>query len=377
MQGKKLWRYSGMTALLLIAFGAMLWWHANRQPGLRYQTETVSRGAVTRTVTATGTVNPKLTIIVGAAVSGIIQALYCDYNTVVKVGQICAKIDPRAYQAIVDQDTAKLAVDHASLAKDEAKLRYSAITNQRDQMLLKQSSISAEAADAAQAAFEVDKAQVLLDKAQIQADQAALAAAQVDLDYTNIVSPVNGVVVSRNVTVGQTVASSFQTPTLFLIATDLTKMQVDTNVAEGDIGAIRDGQRVSFTVLAFPERVFHGVVAQVRQSPQTVQNVVTYDVIVDVDNQDLALKPGMTASVQIITSERQDVIRVPDQALQYAPPGAPGRSGARLWVLRAGKPEPEPVTTGLDDDVYTEILSGAVKPGDEVIIGDQKGAIQP
>ncbi len=369
--GGKRWYYFGITAFLLIAGGTFVWWQSSQRFHLRYETATASRGAVIRTVTATGTVNPKLSIIVGTAVSGIIQALYCDYNTVVKTGQICAKIDPRVYQAAVDQDLAKLAVDRAGLAKDQATFRYATITYQRDLKLLQQLSISPDATDAARATFEAGRAQVALDKAQIQADQATLDAARVNLDYTNIVSPVNGVVVSRNVTVGQTVAASFQTPTLFLIATDLTAMQVDTNVAEGDIGAVRDGEMVDFTVLAFPDRVFHGVVAQVRQSPQTVQNVVTYDVVVDVGNSDLALKPGMTASVQIVTARRANVIRVPDQALQYAPAGAPTSTGARLWVLHANKPEPVPVKTGLDDDVYTEILGDTVQPGESVIIGDR------
>ncbi len=368
------WRVLGGVVILLVAGLGFAWWHMSRQGTVRYLTAEVSRGAIARAVTATGTVNPNLTVIVGAAVSGIIQQLYCDYNTVVKVGQICAKIDPRTYQAAVDQDVAKQAVDSANLAKDQANLRYATVTNQRDQKLQREDSISADTADAAKAAFEAEQAQVVLDQAQIQLDQASLAAARVNLEYTSIVSPVNGLVVSRDVTEGQTVASSFQTPTLFLIATDVTKMQVDTNVAEGDIGAVQDGDPADFTVLAFPSRVFHGVVAQVRQSPQTVQNVVTYDVVVNVDNTDLVLKPGMTASVQIVTTQRTGVIRVPDQALQYTPAGAAAGTGARVWVLRTGNPVAVPVTTGLDDDVNTEITSGALPPGDQVIIGDQRGS---
>ena len=191
--------------------------------------------------------------------------------------------------------------------------------------------------------------------------------------------------VSRNVTVGQTVAASFQTPTLFLIATDLTKMQVDTNVSESDIGGIKDGDKALFTVDAFPKRTFQGTVTQVRQSPQTVQNVVTYDVVVSVDNHDLALKPGMTAANRIVIDERNDVLRVPSQALRYAPAtaGATRRSGkstgttrptpqARVWVLRDGKPVRVAVTAGLDDDTYTEIVKGELKPGDQVIIAEQR-----
>jgi HlyD family secretion protein len=197
---------------------------------------------------------------------------------------------------------------------------------------------------------------------------------------------VDGTVVSRNVTVGQTVAASFQTPTLFLIAADLTKMQVDTNVSESDIGGIKLGDKAAFTVDAYPKRTFAGTVGQVRQSPQTVQNVVTYDVVVSVDNTDLALKPGMTAANRIVTDQRSDVLRVPSQALRYAPAaagtsrrtGTAGRTRpadqARVWVLRDGKPVRVAVTTGLDDDTYTEIVKGEINPGDQVIIAEQRSA---
>ena len=210
-----------------------------------------------------------------------------------------------------------------------------------------------------------------------------------NLDYTNITSPVDGTVVSRNVTMGQTVAASFQTPTLFLIATDLTKMQVDTNVSESDIGGIKEGDRATFVVDAFPKRTFAGAVTQARQSPQTVQNVVTFDVVVSVDNSDLALKPGMTASTKIIVDQRNDAIRVPDQALRYAPGGLEGgatpeataplvtssigiNEAGQLWVLRDGQPKAIWVVLGLDDDSFTEIIKGDLKVGDQVIISDQR-----
>ena len=213
--------------------------------------------------------------------------------------------------------------------------------------------------------------------------EAQLATAQVNLDYTNIVSPVDGTVVSRNVTMGQTVAASFQTPTLFLIATDLTKMQVDTNVSESDIGGVDEGNKATFTVDAFPKRTFDGIVSQVRQSPQTVQNVVTYDVVINVDNSDLALKPGMTAATRTIIDQRNDVIRVPNQALRYSPGGAPvaanvpaGRNAAQaqVWVLRDEQPVAIPVVAGLDDDSYTEIVKGELKPDDRVIVAEQRAA---
>ncbi|HTR77762.1 MAG TPA: efflux RND transporter periplasmic adaptor subunit, partial [Gemmatimonadaceae bacterium] len=203
------------------------------------------------------------------------------------------------------------------------------------------------------------------------------------------VSPVNGTVVSRNVTMGQTVAASFQTPTMFLIATDLTSMQVDDNISESDIGSIRVGNTASFTVDAYPNRTFAGVVKQVRQSPQTVQNVVTYDVVVAVANRDLSLFPGMTATIKIITARRDSVLRVPDQALRYTPGGLPstgqsrgpaagaGDSGAHVWVLRGGNPVRVGITTGLDDDAFTEVLRSDLHPGDEVIVSERGAAAKP
>jgi HlyD family secretion protein len=364
---------AGGAGLALLAALFAAWWASSGGNGPHYTWAEVTRGTVARTVSATGTVNPVLTVIVGTYVSGVIQKLFCDYNTEVKEGQICAKIDPRPYQAVVDQDKANLDVARAQLEKDKASLQYAAVTYQRYAKLVAENSASRDAADNARSVYQQAVAQVALDQATIEQRQAQLAAAEVNLGYTDIVSPVNGIVVSRNVTMGQTVAASFQTPTLFLIATDVTKMQVDTNVSEGDIGGIKEGDPASFTVLAFPNRLFHGVVAQVRQSPQTVQNVVTYDVVVNVDNKDLALKPGMTASVQIVTDQRANVVRVPDQALRYAPAGMAVRGG-RVWLLRDGKPVVVPVVTGLDDDTNTEIVKGDVHPGDRVITGEQRAA---
>jgi HlyD family secretion protein len=233
--------------------------------------------------------------------------------------------------------------------------------------------VSQEAFDNAKNAYDQAVAQIAYDEATIQQHQATLDAAQVNLDYASIVSPVDGTVVSRNVTMGQTVASSFQTPTLFLIATDLAKMEVDTNVSESDIGGIKPGNNATFTVDAYPKRTFDGTVSQVRQSPQTVQNVVTYDIVVSVDNSDLKLMPGMTAASRVVTDQRVDVIRVPNQALRYAPNGLAGAAPpghAQVFVLRDGRPVAVPVATGLDDDGFTEIVSGELKPGDLVITAE-------
>jgi HlyD family secretion protein len=210
-----------------------------------------------------------------------------------------------------------------------------------------------------------------------------LTAAAVNLDYTKIVSPVDGTVVSRNVTVGQTVAASFQTPTLFLIATDLTKMQVDTNVSESDIAGAAAGADATFTVEAYPGRTFRGQVAQVRQAPISVQNVITYDVVVTADNADLSLKPGMTANAQIVTARRDGVLRAPVQALHFTPSAATAATPRKtaqadtaaqvLWVLKAGKPTPVQVTVGLDDDSFAEITGGDLKAGDRVIVSEAHG----
>jgi len=332
---------------------------------------------VIRGVTSTGTVNPELTIIVGAAVSGIIQELSCDYNTKVKKGQVCARIDPRPYQSVVDQNKANLAVEKAQLEKDKASLTYAKLALDRSANLLPTHAISQDAYDNAKSNYDQALAQITFDEATIQQRQALLDAAQVNLDYANIVSPVDGTVVSRNVTMGQTVASSFQTPTLFLIATDLAKMQVDANVSESDIGGIKPGDKATFTVDAYAKRTFEGTVTQVRQSPQTVQNVVTYDIVISVDNSDQALMPGMTAASRIVIDRRDDVIRVPNQALRYVPKGIAGAAPSakpQIWVLRDGKPVPVPVVAGLDDDSFTEIASGDVKPGDLVITAEQLAA---
>jgi HlyD family secretion protein len=317
-----------------------------------------------------------LTIIVGAYDSGVIQDLQCDYNTQVKKGQICAKIDPRPYQTVVDQNKANLAVAKAQLEKDKANLAYTKLGLDRAAKLVQTKAVSQDTYDNAKSTYDQALATITFDEATIQQRQAALDAAQVNLDYTNIVSPVDGTVVSRNVTMGQTVAASFQTPTLFLIATDLTKMQVDTNVSESDIGGVKDGNKSTFTVDAFPKRTFKGAVNQVRQSPQTVQNVVTYDVVVGVDNSDLALKPGMTAATRIVIDQRDDVIRVPSQALRFSPGGASAATQGQpqVWVLRDGQPVAVPVTTGLDDDSFTEIVKGELKPDDRVIVAEQRGA---
>ena len=375
----RLWVYSGLAAMLVIVAIGFVWRFSGGSGTVHYTTAAVTRGAVTRAVTATGTVNPVLTIIVGSYVSGVIQQINCDYNTEVKQGQICAKIDPSPYQTVVDQNRANLGVARAQLEKDNANLEYAQVTYDRSARLAQTNAVSKDVLDNARSALDQARAQIGVDQATITQREAQLAAAEVNLGYTNIVSPVDGTVVSRNVTVGQTVAASFQTPTLFLIATDLTNMQVDTNVSESDIGEIKNGNKALFTVDAFPKRTFEGSVTQIRQSPQNIQNVVTYDVVVSVDNRDLTLKPGMTAATRVVTDQRPDVMRVPSQALHYAPSGiarTASRAGepgqANVWVLRDGQPTPVLIVAGLDDDSFVEVVKGDLRPGDPVIVGEQR-----
>jgi len=384
----RLRRRRWVTLLCLVltvtaAAGIEAWRNSHRAPAMRYITTPVTRGDVTRAVTASGSVNPVNTIQVGTYVSGVIQELHCDYNTVVRKGQLCAKIDPRPYQVIVDQDRASLSMAKAQLGKDQTVLSLAKLTCDRTADLRARGIAAQDALDTARSDYEEAAAQVELDKATIEQRQAALNGAEINLAYTNIVSPVNGTVVARNITTGQTVAASFQTPTLFLIATDLTSMQVDVNVSESDIGGVAGGDRATFTVEAFPNRVFEGQVTQVRQAPQTVQNVVTYDVVIGASNPELLLKPGMTATVRIVVDHRDNVVRVPDQALRYTPGGLAARGAdtsahggptgesTRVWVLRDGRPAAIPVVVGLDDDTYAEVLRGAVKAGDEIITSEQ------
>jgi HlyD family secretion protein len=376
----------GAVGAALVLGGALMAWNAHKAKRVTYVTAPVERGSIRRTIAASGSVNPEITVQVGAFVSGTIKALNCDYNTPVKKGQVCATIDPRPYQLAADQARAALGSGHAQLAKDRAGLEYATVSYNRMALLLGQDSISRDAVDNARALRDEARAQIALDQAANVQKQAVLDAAQVNLGYTAIVSPVDGVVVSRNVTVGQTVASSFQTPTLFLIAKDLTRMQVDTNVSESDIAGAVAGSPATFTVTAFPGRTFHGSVAQVRQAPISVQNVITYDVVVAADNPDLLLKPGMTANARIITAERSDVLRVPLQALSYAPAATPAAGGRgrkprtsqaqQLWIVENGQPKAVAAATGLDDDAYVEIKPGALKAGDQVIVSASRGTGQ-
>jgi HlyD family secretion protein len=367
----------------ILGVAAALLWRERAPARAHYVTVAAERGSLIRAVTATGTVNPVVTVQVGTYVSGPIVKLYCDFNTEVKKGQICAKIDPRPYQVTVEQARANLANARAQLKKDLASLSYDRLEYTRNQSLLKENVVSQDTVDSAHSTADQAAAQVELDRANIQQQTASLHAAEVNLGFTDIISPVDGTVVLRNIDVGQTVAASFQTPTLFLIAQDLTRMQVDASVSESDVGPVRIGQPAEFTVDAFPHHPFPASVSQVRQAPITVQNVVTYDVVLSVSNPELLLKPGMTANARIITSEQEDVLKVPLQALRFSPNDA-GKSDnpahrhgdhtASLWVLKGKALRQIQVVRGVDDGSSVEILSGDLKPGEQVVIDESANA---
>jgi len=389
------WKLALAAATVLVAVGGYLYWgRAAREADSGYVTENVDRGAVASTVTATGTVNPVTTVQVGTYVSGPIQALFADYNSPVTKGQRVAKIDPATFQVKVLSAEAALANARAKVLKSRADLELKKLTLQRNRELRDRSLIAQNDLDTAKSDYDQAVAQLALDQAAVQQAEASLQEARINLAFTDILSPVDGVVVSRNVDVGQTVAASFQTPTLFLIAQDLTKMQVDSNVSESDIGEVRVGQPASFTVDAYPGEPFHGAVVQVRNAPTTVQNVVTYDVVVGVDNPDLKLKPGMTATVSIVTAQRDDVVRIPVRALRFNPerkkvaatprPGSDGtpRGTPRVWTLDAdGALRHVEVHLGVRNDQYAELLSDQLHPGDQLAVAfrrvEQQEPAQP
>ncbi len=389
-------------ALLIVVAAAAVWWWRGRNSPLRYVTARVTQGDIQRAVNMTGALNPVVTAQVESFVSGNIKSWSCDYNTPVTAGQICALIDPLPFQVIVDQDTASLHSAMAQLAKDRVAAANQAVIYAYDQKLIDQGIVSRETLNADKATLDQNQAQVNLDLANIAQQRALLHGAQVNLGYTKIHSPVNGMVITRYIDVGQTVVSSLSAAPLFLIGKDMHLMQVDTNVSEADVGGVRPGQRTYFTVQSYPNRTFWGSVRQVREGPITVQNVVTYDVVIDVKNDDLALFPGMTADAHIITAERNNVLRVPLPAIRFNPEGLgrspraagqghgggeerhpagsaggthaggarSGASGGRaqIWLLRDGKLVSVRVRTGLDDGTLVEVAGEDLKVGDVVVI---------
>lgn len=358
------------VTLLVVVAGGLFFFFKKGDDGPKFKTEAISRGNMTETVTASGTVNPVTNISVGTQVSGTIKKIYTDFNAPVKKGQILAEIDPSLFEAQVAQASANLYNAQANLQKIKSILVNDEKTYSRNKTLYEKNFIAKSDVDLAESTYNADKAQVESAKAQIAQASAALRNSQTNLRYTKIISPVNGIVVSRNIEVGQTVAASFQTPTLFLVAQDLTKMQIDTNVAEADIGKVQQGQNVEYTLDGYPDTIFKGKVKQVRIAPTTVQNVVTYDVVINVDNKDYKLKPGMTANVSIITSEKNNILMIPNAALRFTPPrdaDAPKYKEQGIWVLAGKKPHRISIKTGISDGNFTEILSSKSLEGKKVI----------
>ncbi|MBI5407542.1 MAG: efflux RND transporter periplasmic adaptor subunit [Nitrospirae bacterium] len=356
-----------ITALGIVAFFAL----RNEENALKFRTEKVIRGDIQAAVTATGTLNAVTTVLVGTQVSGTIKNIHADFNSPVKKGELIAEIDPATFEAQAEQARANLLTARANLEKSVVALIDTERTMNRSKELFSKDFVARSELDTAETNYSTAKAQVSAAKAQVAQAEAALKAAETNLRYTKILSPVDGVVVSRNVDVGQTVAASFQTPTLFTIAQDLTKMQINTNVDEADIGRIQISQDVEFTVDAYPDTLFKGGVSQIRIAPIIVQNVVTYDVVIRVDNPEQKLKPGMTANVSILVAGKRDILKVPNMALRFRPPetGKPAvYKNAGVWILANQSPKRITVTTGIGDDKYTEILSGEIREGQEVIV---------
>lgn len=370
--------------VIAAAIGGGVWHHVrSNDGGPQYETVPVERGDLTQTVTATGTLNPVTNVLVGCQVSGTISKIYVDYNSTVKAGQLIAELDPATYQAQVAQA-------EANLANAKANLELQQVEARRESELFKNKLVSGSDYDTAIATLHEAEASVQLNQAQVNM-------AKVNLGYCKIYSPVDGIVIVNNIEVGQTVAASFNTPELFQIANNLKQMQIDSSVAEADVGGVYEGQDVEFTVDAYPYRTFTGKVTQVRNSPTTVNNVVTYDCVIGVTNADYKLKPGMTANVSIIIARRQNVLQIPNGALRFFPPAdavvitntpptepaaaAAPHSGRHkhaatqiqvhtIYVLKGdgldAKLEAIQVKTGITDGIYTEVLNG-LNEGDKVV----------
>jgi len=370
----------GVVALIAVGFYALSSRNADQ---LTYRIGLVSQGDIVVNVSATGTLNPVTTVQVGSQVSGTIARLYADYNDVVKQGELLAQLDPTFLQASVNEQRAN--VSRTSAEVREAERNFSRISE-----LFEKTLVSPAEMDAATTSLESARAS-------LQQAEASLERAEVNLRYATIRSPIDGVVISRDVDVGQTVAASLQAPTLFTIARDLRKMQVEATVDEADIGNVREGHPVTFRVDAHTEDIFRGVVSQVRLGPTLNQNVVTYTVIIAVENPELKLMPGMTATVTIEVNKRADVLRVPIQAVRFRPseelgnpeerPGdrltrgnaemekksEPRVGHSKIWVLRDGTPSPVSVVLGLQDFQFAELVQSDLAEGDEVIVGAEGG----
>ncbi len=347
----------------------MLLVFVGKKKSIKYQTAIVEKGTVMEKVEATGTIKPVQTVEIGAQVSGMIKEVYVDYNSHVKKGQLLAQIDTSLFQAQVDQAQATLAVKQANYKKYRNQTAYKKATYVRYQKLYNQGYVSKDSLESAKTDYNVNLAETASTRADIQQASATLRNNLANLRYCRIISPVDGVVISKNVEVGQTVASSFQTPTLFEVAQDLTKMRIEASVSEADIGKVKQGQEVDYTLDGYPDKIFKGVVSQVRLASTTTNNVVTYTVVVDVNNPDGILIPGMTANIEIITNKKENILTVPHAALKFVPQNHKEKYEKQgVWVLRKRKPVRVSIETGISDDFVTEVSSSELQEGDVVIL---------
>ncbi len=380
-------------ALVLVASGGVAFWQyrvRHRGADVQYKSAPVENRRISAKVTASGTLSAIVTVQVGTQVSGRVQKLFADFNSEVHKGELVAKIDPQLFEASVQQAEANFLSAKAGVATAEANALNADKQFARTKSLNEQDLASKADLDTAEAAVATSHAAIDAAKASTAQAIASLHQAEVNLSYTSILSPIDGVVISRSVDVGQTVAASLSAPILFTIAQDLTKMQVDTNVAEGDVGRLQVGMKTFFTVDSFPGQRFIGKIRQIRNAATTLQNVVTYDAVIDVDNPDLRLRPGMTANVTVVYAERTKVLAVANAALRFRPPPSLAGSAATaeethrphphagqaatdtpeartIWVLRGPLPQSVSVHAGLTDGTITEVVDGDLHEGDQVV----------
>lgn len=359
-----------LLIILIIVIPVIMVKNSNK---VQYITMPIKKRTITQIVEATGTIQPINTVSIGSQVSGLISEIYVDYNSEVEKGQLLAQIDTSLFEAQLNQSIANINNAKATLAKNKAVLDYDEKTYKRYKNLYSRNLVSKNDLDSAESAYKSDLAQVSAAQATIMQAQANYDTASANMRYTKIVSPVKGIVISKEVEVGQTVAASFQTPTLFTVAEDLTKMQIETSVSEADIGKVQEGQNVEYTLDGYPDSIFYGKVTQVRLSPTTESNVVTYTVIIEVENEDGKLLPGMTANVSIITDRSENVLTVPNNALKFTTVDNKQKYEQKgIWIDKKGKPSRINIETGASDDSFTEIISDEIKEGDLVYIGSNQ-----
>lgn len=365
----------GIALLAIFCIGYKM---LNRSAGgTVYKTQKIENGDIMESITASGTINPLSTVSVGSQASGRIAEIYVDYNSVVKKGQLLALIGQENAKANVQQREAALEIAKAQVAVEENNIKYYKKALNRISKLNASKYSTEKDLEAAERDYDNSVAQLALEQAQVKQAQASLDSAKTELSYTEIKAPVDGIVISKAVEVGQTVAASFETPEIFSVAEDLTKMQIEASVVEADIAKVKEGQKVRFTVDSYADDYFYGVVTQVRNEATTTSNVVTYTVVIGIDNTEMKLKPGMTANVEIITAEEKDVMLVPNQALRFYiddSDNAKRYKDRGVWIMKNGKPERVTVKIGVSDDDNTQILESSLKIGDAVIIGKELSA---